>query len=158
MKLEKKMATLIAAILIAMMGVMPALAEYDDEDTVELSVTVTEQYTLGITVAGSGAFGPVVQGESISLSSALIVTVESPGAATVDAELRATATGTPITTGIFYEHMDVIVDLGTPTTVDGFTISATRGITPYDIDATIDVPDDYATGSESAFLVFWITA
>jgi hypothetical protein len=140
-----------------MIGVMPALAVYDDEDTVELSVTVTELFVLGITITGDGAFGSVVQGSSISLSSPLVLTVESPTAVTVDAELRDTEGPYPVlTSGLFVEHMTVTVDAESGTSVDAFTISHPIGEESYDISATITVPSAYDLGTETATLVFWL--
>ncbi len=149
------MATLLAAVLIAMMAILPALA-YDTESTIQLNVTVTELYVLGITVSGSGAFGSVVQGQSISLSSPLNLTIESPATAQVDAELRNTTSPfDALLSGLFVDNMTVSVDGGAETSVANFVVMNPVGIDSYDINATINVPSGYAVGTKNATLVFW---
>lgn len=158
MKFRKKMVTLLAAVLIAMMGVMPALA-LEESDPITLSVTVEDQYVLGISVTGYTGFDPdpIVQGSSTSLLTPILLTVESPGTVTVEAELRDTETPFDVlTSGLFYDYMKPNVGTAGETTFDAFSITHTRGETEYSIDATIYVPGDYDVGSESALLVFWI--
>ena len=151
------MATLLAAVLMAMMAVLPALA-YDTESTIPLSVTVEELYVLGITVTGSGDFGSVVQGQSISLSSPLNLTVESPATAQVDAELRNTTSPLDVlTSGLFVDNMTVSVDGGAETSVADFLVTNPVGVDSYAINATINVPIGYAVGTKDATLVFWIS-
>ena len=151
------MATLFAAVLIAMAGVMTALAAYPNEDEVPLSIEVRQPFTTSISVTGSGTFPTVLTDpaiQDVSLALPLILSVESELAVTVEAEMRDEF-DVVLLLGLFVDNMDLIIDGSTTSSVDDFTLSHTGVLATYDIDATIHVPAAY-TGTETATLVFWI--
>jgi len=152
----KTMATLFAAVLIAMTGVMTALA-YDKEVTTALSVDIKTPKVLGISITvGDGAFGDVYQGSTATLTTPLELLVESEAIGiVVEAELYEFETTTPLVTGLFFDMM-VTVGTDTPTSLLDFSIShGAETTTTYDIDFEIDTAGE-SIGGQSATLVFWI--
>ena len=150
MRLDKKMATLLAAILIAMMGVMPVLAA----DTASIPMTVTVVKIISITASPSTiSFGTVTPGTAAPATDDPVVVTNTGN---VDVTIEVSVEGTDES---FYEsYLETSPDDTTFTAVTSWvtashmiphTTSNTEDIY-LQIDLGSDVPEG---GTYSATLV-----
>ena len=140
----KTTATLFAAILIAMAGVMPALAEEHDTNVV-LTVEVVPLIRINVSPSLL-VFGQVLQGDFVFEE----VEVTNEGTVKIDLSVSLTVETTP---GFYADNLELTVDLDTYT-VDNF------GMTMLDDETAtvvlgLNVPIDAPTGLHEGTLVFW---
>jgi len=143
MKFRKKtMATLLAAVLIAMMGVMSALAA---SDTATLTANVSPTM-LGITV-DDVVFGDV--GRGTLESDTLIITITGEPLYTVD------LTATLVDDTVDFPFFDPLtIDTGEATVAVPFTRNVVVGVYNYAI--SFNVPPASLTGAHSGTLTVFV--